>query len=112
MRRAPRRGVDGFRLDSIPTLLEDRALRNETENPIYQAGVDSPHDALFHIGRTQDVRPLHEIVRELRRTADTGGAVLICETYVPLSELRRRVVRVESTPPRSAASSVAVPNLP
>ena len=56
------RGADGFRVDSLPTLLEDRLLRDEPRNPCYRAGVDSPHDAQLHDHRTQDVPPIHAVV--------------------------------------------------
>jgi len=82
------RGVDGFRIDSLPTLLEDAQLADEPPDPEWRDGSD-PHDALLHQNHTQDVFPLHRVVKHLRTIADGGGSVLVCETRVALHELAR-----------------------
>ena len=82
------RGVDGFRIDSLPTLLEDAQLADEPPNLDWRDGSD-PHDALLHLNHTQDVFPLHRVVKHLRSIADSGGSVLVCETRVALHELAR-----------------------
>lgn len=82
------RGIDGFRIDSLPTLLEDAQLADEPPNPDWREGMD-PHDAQLHINYTQDVSPIHKLVKQLRATADAGRSVLVCETRVRLNELAR-----------------------
>ena len=84
------RGVDGFRIDSLPTLLEHEQLADEPPNPEWREGMD-PHDALIHLNYTQDVWPIHRLVRGLRAVADDGRSVLVCETRVRLHELARCV---------------------
>ena len=84
------RGVDGFRIDSLPTLLEDEQLADEPANPDWREGMD-PHDAQLHLNYTQDVWPIHRLVRGLRAAADDGRAMLVCETRVRLHELARCV---------------------
>lgn len=88
MRFWQRRGVDGFRIDSLPTLLEDALLRDEAPNPAWRPGMD-PHDAQLHLRSTQDVDPLHAVVHQLRAVADERSSVLVCETNVGLNELQR-----------------------
>jgi hypothetical protein len=113
MRFWQHRGIDGFRIDSLPTLLEDAALRDEPPNPEWRDGVRlyrlgmllvtlvadavcvavqmDPHDAQVHLNFTQDVWPIHQLVRALRAVADDGRSVLVCETRVRLHELARCV---------------------
>ena len=81
------RGVDGFRVDSLPTLVEDAQLRDEPLNPGWQAG-DDPFQQQVHVNRTEDVAPLHQVVHQLRAFADEWQAVLVCETPIPPPELR------------------------
>jgi hypothetical protein len=50
-----------------------------------------PHDAQLHINYTQDVFPIHRLVKGLREVADAGMSVLVCETRVRLNELARCV---------------------
>ena len=50
-----------------------------------------PHDAQLHINFTQDVFPIHRLVKGLREVADAGMSVLVCETRVRLNELARCV---------------------
>ena len=82
------RGIDGFRIDSLPTLLEDAQLADEPPNLDWHEGMD-PHDALLHLNHTQDVFPIHKVVKHIRSTADAGNSVLVCETRVGLHELAR-----------------------
>ena len=82
------RGIDGFRIDSLPTLLEDAQLADEPPNSDWHEGMD-PHDALLHINHTQDVFPIHKVVKHIRSTADAGNSVLVCETRVGLHELAK-----------------------
>ena len=62
-RRGVGRTLPRFRVDSAPTLLEDRRLRDEPLNPGYQPGVDNPHDRQLHYNYTQDVAPVHHVIR-------------------------------------------------
>jgi len=80
------RGVDGFRVDSLPTLLEDAQLRNEPRNPDWRPGQD-PFLSQLHLNVTQDVPPLQQLVHRLRDFADEGHSVLVCETPLPPKEL-------------------------
>ena len=81
------RGVDGFRVDSLPTLIEDAQLRDEAINPDWRPG-DDPFQKQIHVNRTEDVAPLHQVVHQLRAFADEWRAVLVCETPIPPPELR------------------------
>ena len=81
------RGVDGFRVDSLPTLIEDAQLRDEQINPDWRPGGD-PFQKQIHVNRTEDVAPLHQVVHQLRAFADEWRAVLVCETPIPPPELR------------------------
>ncbi len=88
MRFWQHRGIDGFRIDSLPTLLEDDLLKDEPANPAWRDGMD-PHDSQLHINYTQDVFPIHQLVHGLREVADEGRSVLVCETRLSLNELKQ-----------------------
>jgi alpha-glucosidase len=72
-----RRGVAGFRLDSVDALLEDEGLR---DNPILP-GRNPFGDANMVNCRNFKQPGNHRILRALRRAADPFGAVLVGETY-------------------------------
>ena len=60
-------GIDGFRVDAVPFLLEDKEFRNESTNPDYNG--TNPFDELIH-NYTQNVLGVHAIVQEWRETVD------------------------------------------
>ena len=61
------KGVDGFRVDAVPFLLEDREFRNESIDPDYNG--TNPFDELIH-NYTQNVLGVHAVVQEWRETVD------------------------------------------
>jgi alpha-glucosidase len=72
-----KRGVAGFRLDAVDTLLEDLDLKDNPPLP----GVDK-----FGFPNTNEIYnkklpEVHEVMREMRKVADEYGAVLIGETW-------------------------------
>ena len=73
-----RRGVAGFRLDAIDTLFEDPELR---DNPVLP-GLNDYGDPNMTNLRNYKQPEEHRLMRELRKTADEFGGVLIGETYV------------------------------
>ena len=75
------RGVAGFRLDAVPTLFEDPALRDERVLPGTNAQGDPNLDNQF----TENLPELHATMRRLRSLTDAyaGDRVLIGETYLP-----------------------------
>jgi alpha-glucosidase len=75
------RGVAGFRLDAITTLFEDPQLRNEKE----LGGTNEYGDPNISDDRTNNLPEVHDVLRELRKIADSypGNRVLIGETYLP-----------------------------
>jgi len=74
-------GVDGFRIDAVPFLLEDEQLRDEPVNPDSD-GTD--FDSLIHI-YTQNFDGIHEITNGWRNLVDTyEDRVTIGEVYADL----------------------------
>jgi alpha-glucosidase len=81
------RGVAGFRLDAIDTLLEDPQNRDEEirkgpdGKPMYRANGDPE---LIHT-HTNNLPEIHDIIKRMRKMADSypGNRVLIGETYLP-----------------------------
>ncbi len=81
------RGVAGFRLDAIDTLLEDPTLADEAyvrdkngNIEINETG-DKKVDGL----KSENLPEVHDIIRNLRKVVDSypGDRVLIGETYLP-----------------------------
>ncbi len=93
------RGVGGFRFDAITTLFEDPSLadegvvRDKNGDPIINAYGDPQLDG----SKTDNQPGVHEVVAEMRATADKfhsiefpGTRVLIGETYLPnVGELKK-----------------------
>ena len=78
------RGIDGFRIDVLPALIKDEALRDNPPNPDWQPG-DPPWAKQISL-YSDDQPEVHEIVQEMRRVAEEyPDRVLIGETYLPLS---------------------------
>jgi alpha-glucosidase len=79
------RGVDGFRVDTIPRLLKDDRFSDEPPDPDWD-GVD-PYYSLLHI-HTRNLPGVHGIIRRMRALLDEyPDRVLIGETYVSVQEL-------------------------
>lgn len=91
-------GVDGFRVDAVSFLLEDRKLRDESPNLDFSPppGVNctanpsnrSCYSSLVH-NLTTNLPGIHEIFREWREVVNSFGGhgrekVLIGEVYAPL----------------------------
>jgi len=93
------RGVGGFRFDAITTLFEDPSLADESVvldkngKPVINAYGDPQLDG----SKTDNQPGLHEVVAEMRATAEKFGThefpgtrVLIGETYLPnIGELKK-----------------------
>jgi alpha-glucosidase len=79
------RGVDGFRVDTIPRLLKDDLFRDEPPDPEWD-GVD-PYYSLLHT-HTRNLAGIHPIIRRMRSVLDEyPNRVLIGETYLKVEEL-------------------------
>ena len=76
-----RRGIAGFRLDAITSLIEDERLRDE---PVLGGTNEHGDPNLSHI-YTDNLPETHRVIRRLRAMIDTypGERVLIGETYLP-----------------------------
>jgi len=76
------RGVAGFRLDAVPTLFEDKQLRNE---PVVIPGSNAQGDPYLNDVYTNMLPEVHDVLRRMRAMADSypGNRVLIGETYLP-----------------------------
>ncbi len=75
------RGVSGFRLDAVPTLFEDPALRDEPVLGGRNAQGDPNLDHIY----TDNLPEVHGTIRRLRALIDSypGHRLLIGETYLP-----------------------------
>jgi len=82
-----KRGVDGFRIDSIYYLIKDAELRDDPPNPSFRPGQDDPYNALLHnYSNGQDaltdmLASFCGVVGEYR------DAYLVSESYVDIPEL-------------------------
>jgi alpha-glucosidase len=74
------RGVAGFRLDAITSLMKDEELRDESELGGTNAQGDPNLDHIY----TDNLPETHQVIRRLRAMIDTypGRRVLIGETYL------------------------------
>jgi len=82
-----RRGVDGFRIDTLSLLVEDDELRDNPSNPDYRPGEDFPY--MREISIHQVDRPeTRELVRHVRKVVDEFGddKVLLAELVLPLDQ--------------------------
>ena len=81
MRFWMKRGVAGFRLDAVPSMFEDRQLRDETVARPGQQRLRRPSVA----ASTPTILPeVHEVLRQMRKvTNEFPDGVLIGETYRP-----------------------------
>ncbi len=80
------RGVDGFRIDALASLLKDEQFRDNPMDPQWKPG-DPPADR--RLSRyTRDQPGIHEIVREMRAVVDRyGERMLIGELYLPMERV-------------------------
>jgi alpha-glucosidase len=80
------RGVDGFRVDAIHHLFEDRELRDNPLNPDWRKGM-SPARRLLRL-HTMDQPEVHEAIAAMRRVADEyDDRLMIGEAYLPIDRL-------------------------
>ncbi|GLV47627.1 oligo-1,6-glucosidase [Thermus sp. LT1-2-5] len=87
-----RRGVDGFRVDTLWLLAEDLLLRDEPGSPYWRSGLPdrARHEHLF----TEDQPETYAYVREMRFVLDEFSSpgrerVMVGEIYLPLNRLVR-----------------------
>jgi alpha-glucosidase len=80
------RGVAGYRLDAIPTLFEDKELRDEPAT----GGTNAYGDPNLNHIYTDNLPAVHEVIRRMRAMVAKypdatypGDRVLIGETYLP-----------------------------
>src|SRR6266576_3563613 len=80
------RGVAGYRLDAIPTLFEDRHLRDEPAT----GGINAQGDQNLNHIYTDNLPAVHDVMRRMRAMVAKypdakypGDRVLIGETYLP-----------------------------
>jgi alpha-glucosidase len=81
-----KRGVDGFRIDTVHHLFEDASLADNPPNPDFKSGM-APTLALDR--RHQYDQPeVHGALKDFRAIADSyGERVLIGEIYLPLERI-------------------------
>ena len=79
------RGVDGFRLDAVARLIEDKRFRDNPPAP----EVHPPRRPdLARIPYSRNLPEVHEVLAEFRRLVDAyDDRVLIGETYLPIEDL-------------------------
>jgi len=81
-----KRGVDGFRLDTVHHLFEDPDLRDNPPNPDFRPGM-APTLA-FERRHQVDLPEVQDVLAGFRRiTEDYGDRVLIGEAYLPLAQI-------------------------
>ncbi|WP_370245708.1 alpha-glucosidase [Acidipila sp. EB88] len=75
------KGVAGFRLDAIPSLFEDPAMRNEPE----KGGTNAYGDPNLNTIYTDNLPEVHGVIARMRKVvaAYPDDRVLIGETYLP-----------------------------
>ena len=80
------KGVDGFRIDVLWHLIKDEQLRDNPENPDYQAH-QVTYNRLLPV-YSVDQPEVHEIVRRMRMLANVHQErLLIGEIYLPIDKL-------------------------
>jgi alpha-glucosidase len=80
------RGVDGFRVDAIHHLFEDRQCRDNPPNPAWTPGM-SPARRLIR-DHTMDQPEVQDAVAAMRKVADRfSDRVLVGEAYLPIERL-------------------------
>ena len=87
------KGVDGFRVDAVPYILEDAKFRNEPPNPNFDGSNKDDYNSLKHI-YTQNVAGVHEIAQDWRKTVDCYSEpdqekVFIGEVYSDVKTVMR-----------------------
>lgn len=81
-----KRGVDGFRIDTVQHLFEESSFTDNPPNPDFKPGM-APTLALDR-GFQYDQPEVHDAIKEFRAVADTyGERVLIGEVYLPLERI-------------------------
>lgn len=81
------RGIAGFRLDAVDTLLEDPSLEDEgyRKDPKGEIMLDRAGTPMTLGDKTSNLPEIHEIIRRMRAMIDSypGDRVLIGEAYLP-----------------------------
>jgi alpha-glucosidase len=81
------RGVDGFRLDVIWSLVKDSQFRDNPANPDFDAETQKPHHRL-HALYSADRPEVHGIVSRMRALVDRyDDRMLVGEIYLPVDRL-------------------------
>jgi alpha-glucosidase len=81
-----KRGVDGFRIDTVHHLFEDSSFADNPPNPEFKPGM-APTLALDR-AHQYDQPEVHAVLKEFRAIADTyGERLLIGEIYLPLERI-------------------------
>eukprot|EP00164_Ancoracysta_twista_P002905 GFYU01003867.1.p1 GENE.GFYU01003867.1~~GFYU01003867.1.p1 ORF type:complete len:627 (+),score=199.22 GFYU01003867.1:95-1975(+) len=81
-----KKGVDGFRVDAVPHLMEDALLRDEPKNPDWDPSSGPDYDGLLHI-YTKNFDGVHDVGHALRTVFDEftdEPRVMIAEAYADL----------------------------
>jgi alpha-glucosidase len=81
------RGVDGFRIDVLPLLVEDDQLRDNPPNPHYRPGEDFPFMRELSVWNV-DRPETRELATRIRKVVDEfgGDRVLLAELVLPLEQ--------------------------
>ncbi len=79
------RGVDGFRLDVLWHIVKHADFPDNPVNDAYRDGMGEMHRV--HQLHSTDQPEVHAIAAEMRDLADTHGAVLVGEIYLPVPKL-------------------------
>lgn len=72
------RGVDGFRVDAVPHLFEDKKLRDNPPNPNYVPGQDDEYEAQYHV-YTNNLPETLALIKEMGALLDEHNAAMINE---------------------------------
>lgn len=87
-----RRGVDGFRTDSVMSLLKDAQLRDDPPNPHYRPGFNDPYDSLLHHysqGQHETLKILATFCDVLADGDDEHDHYLVSEAYLGVPGLHQ-----------------------
>ncbi len=80
-------GVDGFRVDAVPSLIEDRYFRDDIPNPSYVPGKDSPYNKYHHVysqGQPETIDIINSFCNILE---GYGNKFMVTESHIQLPEM-------------------------
>lgn len=81
------RGVDGFRVDAVPSLIEDRYFRDDIPNPNYVPGKDNPLNKFHRVysqGRPETIDIINSFCNILERYKNK---FMVTESHIQLPEM-------------------------